>query len=923
MKRLFLLAAVLLTCCACTGTLEIGKTTCDYEESPAIIGSFAPSFGWQLASDKTGDAQKSYQVIVASTKENLQAAKGDCWDSAKTESGESQRIAYKGKQLLPGKEYFWKVRVWDSSGNPSAWSDPQSFYTPLDENMWTGNWIGAITLAESNIPTDRYGEDVWSAEAHEKWSHRPPMVTRSIMLRKEFDTGAGIRSARVYISGLGHYRLWLNGQRISNDEFAPLWSEYDKTVYYNVYDITDQLRGGANAFGVILGNGFYNVAGGRYIKLYGSFGPPTLNLQAEIEYEDGTRQVVCTDRSWKYDLSPVTYNCIFGGENYDATLEQPGWDSPGFDAARWHDAVMQEPPAGKLTAQNVPAVKIMKSYPVAKETNFGPGLWLFDMGQNLSGFPAIKVKGKKGDKIKLVPAEILDENGMATQRNSGGPHYYEYTLKGSGTEEWRPMFTYYGFQYIQVEGADWKENETGSSRPVLLDISSEFIHSSLAETGRFTCSNERFNRIHHIIDAATRSNMQSVFTDCPHREKLGWLEETQLNGPGLLYNYDLTRMTPKIMRDMADSQTKDGLVPDIAPEYVIFKEGFRDSPEWGAAVAINPFNYYMWYGDDTLLREYYPSMKRYCDYLAAMSDDNILSHGLGDWYEYRVRSPKESASTPREITATGHYYYVAKIVAMAAEMTGNTSDAEYYGELTRNIRDSFNKHLFDPGTCQYASGSQGSNAIPLYLGIVEDDKRDAVFDNLLREIAECGYRLTTGEISNRYMYQILVDQGRNDVMYRIHDHDDVPGYGFMVKMGVTTLTESWDPRVGDSWNHFMMGQIEEWFYNTLAGIRHDPSQPGFKYFFLRPEPAGGLTFVDASYESVYGRIVSSWKIGDGKFVYDIEIPVNTVAKVSLPSAKAESLKVIGCNVRDLAPEVVGGKTVMEMAGGKYTLTINI
>lgn len=331
----------------------------------------------------------------------------------------------------------------------------------------------------------------------------------------------------------------------------------------------------------------------------------------------------------------MTFNCIFGGEDYDARLEQPGWDLPGFDDAAWRDVVEQEPPKGTLTPQTAPAIAVCERYGVKEHRKTGPQRHLFDMGQNLSGFPTLKVRGRAGQKVRLVPAEQLSEDSLTVrQATSGSPCWFEYTLRGDSVEEWTPQFAFYGYRYLEAEGVDYLTAGSGGEVPVILDLQSDFVHASAPATGRFECSNALFNRIWFIIDKAMRSNMHAVFTDCPHREKLGWLEETHLNGPGLLFNYDLRGVLPKVMRDIADTQRPDGLIPDIAPEYVVFREGFVDSPEWGSAGAILPWMYYEWYGDDSLIREYYPVMRRYADYLAGRADNYILSYGLGDWCDY-------------------------------------------------------------------------------------------------------------------------------------------------------------------------------------------------------------------------------------------------------------------------------------------------
>lgn len=918
MKTLFLLM-VFFCFFSTLDAMNVVKTTCEYAESPAFVNSLTPRFGWQLESKVAGDKQTSYQIMVASSPRLLSKGKTDCWDSEKQTGGESQQIVYKGKPLKYGSRYYYKVRTWNITEKKSNWSDVGIFDTPVDPSSWKAQWVGAIRKEDCRLPEGRETPDrVYSREV---WGKVDSLAKRSITLRKEFKVASPVKAAKVYVCGLGHYELSLNGKKLGDAKFAPLWSDYNKTVYYNMFDVTEALQAGTNTFGVMLGNGMYNVTGDRYAKFRHSYGPPTLLFQTEIEYLDGTNQTIISDGTWKYELSPVTYNCLFGGEDYDANLEQKGWDQSGFNDTAWKTVVVQRAPAGRLQPQTAPCVKIMKTYPMVRVDRIKEGDHVFDMGQNLSGFPTLKVQGRKGQKISIIVGEALDERKV-TQRRSGGPYIYQYTLKGEGIEEWSPRFSYYGYQYIQVVGADWKTGEIDNERPVLLDLVSNFVHLSNEEKGEFECSSSLYNKVHVLIKNAMRSNMQAVFTDCPHREKLGWLEETHLNGPGLLFNYDLTGIFPKIQRDMADAQLANGLVPDIAPEYVVFDVGFRDSPEWGSAVVINPWNYYLWYGDRELLRTAYPVMRRYVNYLSSQSKDHILSHGLGDWYSYG-----KNGDTPKQITATAHYYYVVQIMGEVAGLLNRNEDRAYYTLLAKRIKDSFNRLLFEESTKQYGSGSQCSNAMPLFLDIVEPKNKEAVLNNLVANIRDRGNRLSTGDIGNRYLFQALAKSGRNDVMFDMTHHEDVPGYGFQVKMGVTTLTERWDPREGDSWNHFMMGQIDEWFYNNIAGINPDLKKPGFKNVVIQPEIVGDLTFAKGSYESLYGKVISSWKKVNDIFTLSVTIPVNSTATVKLPSSQVNTLLVGGESVNKQTNVRLSGveadKTVINLPSGTYELTIKL
>ncbi|GAB3649331.1 glycoside hydrolase family 78 protein [Echinicola sediminis] len=869
------------------------ETTTEMARNPLGIEKSAPRFGWKMEAEGYGAKQSAYQVMVYSSPEADESSL--VWDSGKIASEQSQWITYKGAPLIGGVRYFWRVQVWNQDDQASSWSELAHFERAPDNLAQKANWIGAITKEDSGLPEGRnyHAPDMRREENKEKWSHVDPLAKRSIQLRKEFEAPKAIKKARVHISGLGHYELSLNGEKIGNSEFAPLWTDYDKTVYYNSYDVTDQLKQGKNVLGVLLGNGMYNVSGERYTKFLISFGPPTLFLNLKVDYTDGSTVEINSDQSWKWAPSPITFNCIFGGEDYDANLEQAGWNKPGFDEQSWQEVVIQEAPKGKLQAQLASPVKIQQQYEVKEITQPEESVFVMDMGQNLAGFPSIKVKGKKGQKVRLIVGEHIKDSGLVGQGRTGGPHYYEYTLKGEGEEAWQPRFSFYGYQYIQVEKANLPGQEVHEDWPTITEIKSNFIYNDAQEVGTFESSNEIFNKTHWLINNAIKSNMQSVFTDCPHREKLGWLEETHLNGPGLFFNYDLGTLVPKVMQDMADAQRENGMVPNIAPEYVVFGGDFTDSPEWGVASVVLPWMYYDYYGDSSLIREYYPTMKKFIAYLGSTAEDHILSHGLGDWYDYGEHAAGYSKNSPIALSATSHYYFGIQLIKKAALMLQQGEDYRKYERLEKAVKEAFNAAFFDPETSQYGTGSQFSNAVPLFLDMVEEDQKQAVLDNLVKDIKDQGYRLTTGDVGNRYLYQTLAKNGLNELMYKMQNHYDTPGYGFQIKFGLTTLTEQWDPRKGNSWNHFMMGQIEEWFYADLAGIQPDRENPGFKHFYLKPQVVGDMTFVKASYESIYGTIVSEWEKEGEQLALHYKVPANTSATLVIPAGKSAEIRING------------------------------
>lgn len=908
LKR-YILLLLCLPCLAQAKNITVSRLTCEMQEGMVVVEGY-PRLGWAMSSSENGTRQTAYQVEIR------EACTGrSVWNSGKVKSSQSQLISTQEADIhrYSPYGYVWRVRVWDETDAPSEWSREAKFRL-APEGFSSAKWIGAITREDARLPEGRrfHGAELKKPEVKAAWAAVDTLAKKSICLRRKFRTDKKVVEATASVCGLGFYEFSLNGKKVGDSEFAPLWSDYDKSVYYNTYDVTELLQKGENVAGVLLGNGFYNVQGGRYRKLLISFGAPTLLFSLVINYEDGTRETIYSDNDWKYDLSPITFNCIYGGEDYDARREQEGWNKIGFNDRQWRPVVVQEAPKGMLRPQKAAPVKIMERYDIQKVTKLtseqvasackstkrtvDPSAFVLDMGQNLAGFPEITVRGKRGQKVTLIVAEALTDEGACNQRQTGRQHYYEYTLKGEGDETWHPRFSYYGYRYIQVEGAVLKGQKNPGKLPVLKNIQSCFVYNSARKVSTFECSNPIFNAAHRLIEKAVRSNMQSVFTDCPHREKLGWLEQVHLNGPGLLYNYDLTAFAPQIMRNMADAQHANGAMPTTAPEYVVFEgpgmDAFAESPEWGGALVIFPYMYYETYGDDSLIKKYYQNMRRYVDYLSTRADRHILSFGLGDWYDYGDFRAGFSRNTPVPLVATAHYYMSVDYLIKAASIVGNDYDVRYYSSLAYDIMVAFNERFLNYDTAQYGTGSQCSNALPLFLrltqsaghqGIYEMDHRlnRKVFMNLVKDVEAHGNRLTTGDVGNRYLIQTLANYGADELIYKMFNHEEAPGYGFQLKFGATTLTEQWDPRQGSSWNHFMMGQIDEWFFNSLAGIRPYVKN-GYQIVGIAPKPVGDLKYVKCSYDTPYGVIAVDWTHENGTFTLNLSVPVNTTAVVTLP-----------------------------------------
>lgn len=883
--------------------IETTKLTCEFQQRPLAVNTLQPRFGWQFSSAQNGYIQSAYELEIKS--ENFY------WNSGRIITDKSQLVKYTGEALKHGQKYDWRVRVWDKNDLVSAWSPWTIFrIAPVFMSSTDGLWIGAIRSDSARLPIGRRFSYLEMKDSDYKaiWQNTEPLSKQSILIRKSCLVPKQVKEAITYICGLGHYELSINGEKVSDGEFAPFWSDYDKTVYYNSFDVTEFLKKGENVFGILLGNGFYNTQGGRYSKLKVTFGAPTLFFKTIIYYSDNTTDEIISDQTWKYALSPITFNDIYGGEDYDARIEQKAWDLPKFNDKNWKKVVVQDAPKGYLTPQQGNPIKIMeklnlnqykitylfkdslgkfsKTHPSGGQE--ATSSMVFDMVQNLAGFPEITVKGKKGDTISILVSETLYPDGSVDQRQTGRPHIYTYICKGEGDEIWHPRFSYYSFRYIQVEGAVYQGDKNPHKLPVLKDIKSCFVYNSSPETSSFECSNELFNKTHVLIEKAVKSNMQAVMTDCPHREKLGWTEQLHLNGPVLLYNYDLAAFIPKVIKDLVDAQRPDGAVPSIAPMYNVFgdKSGKLDnfgvSPEWGSSILLLPWIYYEFYGDSSLIVNNYQSIRRWVDYLSSRAENHVLSFGLGDWYDYGDFRAGFSRNTAVPFVATAYYFYVLKYFVKSAELVGNQYDVEYYAKLAEQVREVLNSQFFDSETKQYSTGSQTANAMAVYMGIVQAENKHAVLDNLVKDIKTHGNRLTTGDIGNRYLFQTLATNNLNELMYTLFNHDEAPGYGFQLKYGATTLTEQWDPREGASKNHFMLGQIDEWFFGSLAGIQAKKNNPGMQHFIIKPEPVGDLKFVKASIQTLFGKISVHWKKEATKFTMNIVVPANCTADVYLP-----------------------------------------
>ncbi|HVX86428.1 MAG TPA: family 78 glycoside hydrolase catalytic domain [Phycisphaerae bacterium] len=888
--RLLTMAAGICLWMSRAGAVTVGELRVENHHGVVTVDQRdTPRLGWAVGAEgKRGVMQGAYRVVVASSAAALARDEGDLWDSGRVAGAASVLVVYGGKALAEGQVAYWKVKVWDQNGGESAWSETGMWRAGMAR--WEAKWIG--------FP----GDDA------DKAPEAAPCF------RHEFSVRAGLVHATAYVCGLGQYDLQLNGQKVGPAVLAPGWTNYARTCLYDTYDVTQQVREGANAVGVMLGNGMYNVlkVPGRYTKFVGTFGPPKVIAEIVCEYADGRREVVGTDGSWRTARGPVVFNHIYGGEDEDARKELEGWDAAGFADGQWKAAAEVEAPGdgkAQLVAAMEPAVVQAAVYPVVKESTPREGVRVFDFGQNMSGRPRLKVKGAAGAVVRLVPGELLGRDGQVTQRQSGSPEWFEYTCKGGREEVWAPRFSYYGFRYVQA---------TVKGDATITGIDGIFTHADLPPAGTFKSSDATLNQIHTLINMAILSNAQSVLTDCPHREKLGWLEQGYLVGDAIMMNWDVSGLYAKTLLDMREAQTPDGLVPDIAPEYTQFAGGFRDAPEWGSAVVLDPWLMYTCYGDKGALANEYDAMKAYVGYLRGRSKEGIVGYGLGDWFDIGPGKPGPAQLTSLELTGTATFYRDLETLAAEARVLGKTEDAATLKKEAAAVKAAFNAAFFHADTGVYEKGSQTALAMPLAVGLVPDGQRARVLDNLVKEVRDAKNRVTAGDVGFSYVVKALTDGGRGDVLLDMALQGDGPGYVDQLRKGATTLTEAWDANPSDSQNHLMLGHIEAWFYRGLAGIQPvtGDDDAGFGQVTIAPQVVGTLQWVEASVETVRGKISSAWKKENGGLTLRVEVPGNVRARVVVPAEAAAAVKE-GAVSAASAP----GVTVLDASGGEVTLEV--
>ncbi len=730
------------------------------------------------------------------------------------------------------------------------------------------------------------------------------------VLARDFDAPAPIDSARLYVTGLGVYQASINGEPVSEDLLEPANTQHRERVPYATYDVSELLGKGDNTVGLELGNGIFNVFRdpadtGRYMKAAAGHGSPRAMGQLEVTYRDGSTEVIATDESWRTTLGEVTFTNWFGGEDHDARRDLGAWDTPSADRADWMDAEIIGAPHGgtQLVARQSPPIRQVDTVDTVKVTEPEPGTYVFDLGVNVAGVQRLTTSGPAGTTITMRPGEKLYGDGTVDQRSAGGDIRDSFTLAGDGEETFTPKFVYHGFRYLQVEGL--------ATAPTKETVDGLVLRASNEKVGDFTTSDPMLTDIHRIIDRSVQSNMYSVFTDCPHREKLGWLDQTNLVFDTVAYGYDIQSHYRKMLQDVVDAQQDNGLVPTTAPEDALFAGAFRHDANWGATLAVSSWQIYEWYGDDSAIQQHWGDMVEYHDYLTGQAPDGILTGGLGDWI-----TPAEPV-TPPAVTQTWAYHRITDHMARIAQVRGDDAAAQAYRERADEIATAFHAQFYDEETGLYGNGDQASQALALEEGLVPAELRDEVLERFIGLIRDAEDHLVVGEIGLHAAVELLSEERRDDVLLAWLQRTDGPSYGAFLGRGSTSLPESWTS-ANASQNHYMLGATDAWFTSGLVGITQAADSVAWEHVVIEPALVGDVETAAASYDSVRGEIAAEWTRADGELTLSVTVPGNTDATVRVPVA--DGGQVAAPAGAEEVESSVAGFAEYEVGGGSHTFT---
>jgi alpha-L-rhamnosidase len=892
-KRILLICVVILSAANIYAASEVAGLRCEYLFNPLGLDVSKPRLSWLIINDVRNVKQIAYRVLVASSLEMLAQNQGDLWDSGKILSDQSVQIEYAGHELKSLQLCHWQVQVWTNAELEPSRSEPAFWSMGLKKEDWRAQWIGREAPAEGET-----------------------MTPAAPLLRKTLQVKGAVRRATVYLCGLGYYELLINGKKIGDQVLDPPITCYDKRVIYATHDITAQMQAGENVVGVELGSAWYNSAVKDAWDFYQAKwrALPQLLFQLQLEYADGSTQMVVSDTTWKISTGPTIFEQQRVGEVYDARLEKDGWATVAYDDKDWGHAALRQAPGGMLTAANAEPIKVMDTIKPVKITEPKPGVFIFDMGQNMTGWPRLTVQGPAGTEVRMSCGELLSRGMLNKGRigrfvKSDNFQVLTYILKGKGKEVWEPKFSYQGFQYVQLEGFPGK--------PDTDTIVGRVVQTAFERTGIFECSEPLLNKIEHAAVWSYMGNFTGMPTDCPHREKNAWTGDAQLAAQMGLEHFGAEAAYSRWLNDLQDAQRDDGKLPSIAPTGG-WGYNHLDGPAWESAYVLIPWEMYRQSGDTRVLTQRYESMKRWIDWYTEIAKNHIVNYGLGDWCPAKTQ-------TPTALTSTAYYYRGLLIVAQTAEWLDKADEARFYRDLAGQVRRAFNATFFDVATGTYANGSQTALSCALYMGLADDVARPQVAEKLVAAVAASDGHLDVGVLGSKYLLRALCDSGHADKAWQVVTQKTAPGWGNWVEQGATTMWEYWSRN--DSHNHIMFGDVSSWFIEYLAGIRPDDQSPGYKNIIIRPIPLGDLTYAKATRKTIHGTIVSDWTRDGDRFTLQLVIPANAGATVWLPTKDVAEIKEGGKLVGQVAGvqfiRMEEGTAVYQIGSGKYEFSSDL
>lgn len=887
LTRLFGLLLLLITIQTQAKQGQPFNLQCEYLTSPIGVDATAPRLQWQLNDDRQGAFQSAYRVIVGTDSMDVAKGKGSNWDSDKVKSA-AQRVVYEGKELQPFTKYYWMVILWDKDKKKCSPSAIASFETGMmNMSNWKGQWISD-------------SEDV--------------ALKPAPYFRKQFTTSGKIKSARIYMATAGLHELYVNGQRVGDQRLDPMYTRFDRRTLYVTYDVTSLMNSRQVALGVLLGNGWYNHQSTAVWDFHKALwrARPKFCLDLRITYLDGHTEVITSGTDWKTSLSPIIFNSIYTAEHHDARLDQPGWNTPGFNDSKWAGVLAVKAPSENIVSQVMHPIRFVEEIEPASVKKNSPTEYLFDLGRNIAGISKISVKGERGTVIRLKHAEMISKDGKVNMANID-VHYRPtddtdpfqtdiYILKGEGDETFYPHFNYKGFQYVEVI----------SDRPIeITGFKGIFMHSDVPPVGQVSSSNTTLNKIWKATNVSYLSNLMGYPTDCPQREKNGWTGDAHIASETGLYNFDGITIYEKWLADHRDEQQPNGVLPSIIPT-AGWGYSWGNGPDWTSTIAIIPWNIYLFYGDTKLLADCYDNIKLYVDHITEISPNGLTDWGLGDWVPVKSVSPKE-------LTSSIYYYVDATILAKAARILNHQEDYQKYSALASKISSAINVKYLNQETGIYGSGLQTELSAPLFWGVVPENLKAKVAENLAKRVIADNKHLDVGLLGTKTILNALSENGYADLAYEVASQETFPSWGWWIVNGATSLYENWpiDATRDISLNHIMFGEIGAWYYKAPGGLKPDEANPGFKNMILEPHFVKGLDQFQYSHAGPYGTIQSSWKRSGDKITYTVAIPANSSATLKL---SGESITLNGKKVYAQGNGQLAGYKA-QLKAGKYEFEI--